>query len=1697
SPVRMPMTSFSSISHQLNGVQEHRHSPFVISRPASSGVRSGYEATYPSPSKPRRESVLFLAQTPKPIDFNSAEAQEAMEVLRRLLCPVIMRRVLRIRKRKRWPGENAMRVYTTNSIYHALRSSDSLIADWPDEVLRLFAEEALYFYLEPNEIIVYANESYVSSGIVVLLYGELKEQTEYLDSSASLTKPHMCRHLAPAVFCDQAVLCRDVSNLLIAAKGYADVAVLPARWVWDVINSYVLQHSGGGVLDCLKFAIAPICEEILNKKYFPTSLVLRRSWMWSLFSSRDRIRLARLMTVKVFCIGDTLFCEGDYYPYMHIIRRGIVKVIVKNQPLLELDLGASFGEISILFDEPRCCRAVASTMCEVYCLHRKHLMKYLRKKPQLYHAVIQTALERRELWLEEGKNRNIMGLAGLLAGVPCLSQSTEKVRASLAMAAKPHLLPPNQTLFAKDTLCDHLFIIGRGSVMLVDGNGDRVVRSTVDFVGEFCLHPHRWPSDVVTCTSVDGWSLSMTEIMSTLSTINAEAQAVEICRQGIELYRAQHGCNSLIEEITVSGSSLPTIPDSDAVGRVPLAKRETLSYTCDPRTLAQLTSSLLMQSEGKNIDFDWNEYAMKDKSSPPHEDGEGTDVSKHSERREFEQNVENELGWRVGGMISVSNKKGSSAVDCDFSEDVDEMQQVLIEQIFLMPTERQPRLLRQINQSKITLIFDDELEPLEELSSETTTANNLALPQYVVPSPVVYTLDGITAYSDGNPLPVTETPPIISPRTGLDFAATTTRRRSHTPEVQLSSTGQLGGQRLFEDLGSLTIRSRPQSGVPSHSRSLRPTSGFSLRRTPPRAASAGCNQRLSRSVSFCSRTSAVGTLTMSQASENISVSLQGNASSWTKANSIDLSQKAKITASMFQSALDRYVKLDDQSYFQEMVRVCLPSQPEEQWFEEETRKPTKKNEGLVLLLMHVRRCKGIDIDKAVKSPIVKVSTNARVLMRTPVMENLEEPVWPIEAASFIHFIHSDSEVYFKICDAEDEGKIAYSATLPTNDIRENGGVGLRSLPMQAEELGLSESSDDIGARIEVCMMAVTASKYSSLNKRLDDQDDGSSSEDGTTVYLQILGVHGLKHRIEAIIRVSVESDGLSREILRTPKVTPKTRSPSWPGQGSFCAVKSDGVVSFDLYHRDAFLASYETPADILAFGGTGVFVFPLLRAQGGPDEVYGSLSVSILGLKATSVGLQTSYRPSRVLLLHLYSLHLTPDLEEFTPDPFVIVRGMNGEVILRTAFSIGTHSVKWTEDEASCFIMCPTLEGCKAIYRLEVYDNNESNKIGTAELAVTPNGTRRHRMELPVGTRGTLTVVAYSFPVQEVPRPPPSRQGSLLNNSNEEGFLLSIDIRGCDNLQGTGFDDLQIDPLVTARLGRRRVLVAPLFSGSTAPRWSYPKATFVLPVLPEFLSHFTLEVWDTNIDLSDVLGVARISIKDLCRTGTHHFPLQPHKDQEFGRRHNLGTITLKTRFGKMNGEIISDGSSDLLFTGSSHGGGILDTRLFQAPGETTELPVTRVCVHISSCNALWTDASIKFIKVTLSCLQHVLLEVKKEYDASSSVAWSINEAHTVIDLRSIHRRPLCLNVACSSLASANDYTDVGSALVSFSTLLSASEVISVHSFFLTDSPSDEQELGSIDNVDHSRGTSVSADAPTVTITLVAVEMTRPLSKKRG
>lgn len=58
--------------------------------------------------------------------------------------------------------------------------------------------------------------------------------------------------------------------------------------------------------------------------------------MWPMFSGSDRVKLTRSMTLCVLNMNDVLFYEGDIHPYVYIIRRGTLTVMVNDQPVVTL-----------------------------------------------------------------------------------------------------------------------------------------------------------------------------------------------------------------------------------------------------------------------------------------------------------------------------------------------------------------------------------------------------------------------------------------------------------------------------------------------------------------------------------------------------------------------------------------------------------------------------------------------------------------------------------------------------------------------------------------------------------------------------------------------------------------------------------------------------------------------------------------------------------------------------------------------------------------------------------------------------------------------------------------------------------------------------------------------------------------------------------------------------------------------------------------------------------------------------------------------------------------------------------------------------------------------------------------------------------------------------------------------------------------
>uniref|UniRef100_A0A0A9WC52 cAMP-dependent protein kinase regulatory subunit n=1 Tax=Lygus hesperus TaxID=30085 RepID=A0A0A9WC52_LYGHE len=114
-----------------------------------------------------------------------------------------------------------------------------------------------------------------------------------------------------------------------------------------------------------------------------------------MLNGSDRVKLTRTMTIRVCNMGEVLFTQGTIHPYFYLVRRGRLTVIVQNEPVTVIDAGTAFGEISVLFSEPRSCTVVASSVCELYALHTQDLLRRLERFPDLTHKLVCTSLTRR------------------------------------------------------------------------------------------------------------------------------------------------------------------------------------------------------------------------------------------------------------------------------------------------------------------------------------------------------------------------------------------------------------------------------------------------------------------------------------------------------------------------------------------------------------------------------------------------------------------------------------------------------------------------------------------------------------------------------------------------------------------------------------------------------------------------------------------------------------------------------------------------------------------------------------------------------------------------------------------------------------------------------------------------------------------------------------------------------------------------------------------------------------------------------------------------------------------------------------------------------------------------------------------------------------------------------------------------------
>ncbi|TPP48204.1 Cyclic nucleotide-binding domain family protein [Leishmania donovani] len=1678
-----------------------------------------------------------------PIDFASKESQEAMNRLRRLFLPVMMRVILRFRRRSRWKDGQPPRQYTPGSVVAAIMSTKSLLADCPQRMVESLAAGATFMSLTPKEIIVYANESHVSCGIVVLLYGQLEERRPEPGGKKPnagggggstrpiCTQPHRL-HKAMSVLCLMPVMCEDRATSFLATRESeeADVAIISSRWFWEV--TYSMAQASLTTADVmgrtLREVVLPHRRDLLLADYFPTSVVLLRSWMWSMLTASDRVKLSRSMEVRVLSVGDVLFDEGDYCPYIYVVRRGALAAIVKGETLAVLEAGAAVGEESVLFHDRRNCRVVAITVCELYALHAHHLLRRFLKYPESARRIVAAAIERQVWWMEEGRTRDVFGLVSILSGVPCLGHTTDAMRDEIARCASVLILPQGHTVVSANTPCTFFCVIGRGSVTLIssmktaavaetpssvngiDSKGEsqlgmrrssamkpmsnpatemrRESRSAGDFFGELCLKPHLWPYDVMCDSTVSLWQFDREAVLGVLERNRADAQALEVCRQGIGLYRTQRGETSIID-----GFEPPATPNAPANGwRSCIGGQRSRAQSTDFATAPPGARSSSAGSRtprgGRRAGVEWTPeqwttYAMtRLQDGLRAEDAKETPPAPSRELRGVDKEVEKTMNEKVLQLVAVQPETPPNPADCDISGDSSELQSIIVGQLFLIMTEKQSRFLRQVKDSNVRLITEDEgmqlvgelNDSLDDMSGMDALHNSEALVEVTE----VMQLEDISASPlEGSHFLPQRAMPSLSVRDSTDATDYINVHRVDDALSVEGSGGALAGWpmpnasigrtrrstsvgALGEASGVLGASLNPRSSL-NRSHFVRPSSAVP---PSPRCAS-GRDDFLSPG--------AIGVVRPASSSEPRMMP-----PARTRPASVDFNQfNNKLSVDRSTSMLDRYVKIEDQNYFDSFVKV-LPLQRDEMWAPDGVNTDSEMGTGsMVLLLLHVRKCDYLSakVMQRCARPIVKVTLGERVLVRTSVMENRTAPRWPIEHSSFISFVRRGTDIVFSVCDAGDECRIVYQASFSTASIHENGGVEQRTMPLtelsvtgfpaNAEMDADVKSVESVGRmqrsakkpRMTMTMLAVTANKYKALRQYLETKEkvivDPPGTPESTKLFLQVMSVEGLKHRIEATVTASLYNGATSTTVLKTERVIPKTRSPAWPGDTSFVIISGEGgILSFDLHHRDAVIGSTETTVDELIFGGVGLRRLPLLQAQTG-RLVIGHLVVGVLGAR---LGDSVESR-NRDWVTHLAVEELSLAREGFSinPDPFIVLRSGTGAELMRTPLAFSAFEASWSMSEASCLLQCPRLCGSTVSYQLEVCDSDEKEVIGRATILLSDRGLgpgHLHDLSLDPPGRGVVRLRSLCLPVLELPArgaagkassaaalcPPFSSHLHL----SESATLLLLHMGGCTNLPGGATVELQIDAIGTLSVDAQPYLRTAVQEATTALQWPLSKASVLLRIPSRgdvddraaeavdlrqwqcgHQCHFA--VYDGVVDDVSQIGQVAVPLSQLLNTALHTYPLFPRcMDADGGgldqqpsvgtttrpraaAERTLGNLQVFTLLGSLDHQVrgTAEQETDTLLTSVPAAGGhappdqlpyynpesadITAARLASALPTTVVLSVSNICHVLPS-------ASEKYVQIVVRRGATVVLSVERQMGVLSHAEWSPTEASAVV-----------------------------------------------------------------------------------------------------
>lgn len=167
--------------------------------------------------------------------------------------------------------------------------------------------------------------------------------------------------------------------------------------------------------------------------------------------------------------------------------------------------GASFGELSVLFGEPREYMLVAKTVCDVWCLSYRDFAQMMRCDDGLRKTLVQKAAALRIKWLAEQRFSPAL-TKHLRASSELFRPFPDIVLRLIQERIEPVVFSPGEIVASVAERCEEMIFIIQGRVESLVEN--LACYRAGQVIGAGCLVAHRWPISLSAKTMVEGWRLS-------------------------------------------------------------------------------------------------------------------------------------------------------------------------------------------------------------------------------------------------------------------------------------------------------------------------------------------------------------------------------------------------------------------------------------------------------------------------------------------------------------------------------------------------------------------------------------------------------------------------------------------------------------------------------------------------------------------------------------------------------------------------------------------------------------------------------------------------------------------------------------------------------------------------------------------------------------------------------------------------------------------------------------------------------------------------------------------------------------------------------------------------------------------------------------------------------------------------------------